>query len=456
MTTLSLTRRAAPRSPLPVLLAGAFMVVLDFFIVNVALPSIADGLGAGDTDLEWVVAAYGLAFAALLVAGARLGDRFGRRRVYMLGLAGFTAASAACGLAPTSQALVVARVLQGATGAIAMPQVLAIIGATYPGAERTRAMTAYGIALGIAAVGGQVIGGALLAAGLGWRACFALNVPIGLAALALAPAAVPESRGQAGARIDVRGTLLLGASLVALLLPLVEGRRAGWPLWTWLSLAAGAVLAAEFVVHQRALAARGGSPLLDLGLFRTRSFTAALVTQLALAGVQAAFFVYLAIYLQQGRGLSPLAAGGVFAILAAAYVAASGPATRATARHARGVVAGGGACLVAGFAATAAAVGGSTILLVPGLVLVGLGIGCAFTPLAFVALSEVAPERSGGASGAMSTTQQVGYAAGVAITGLIFFGQAHAGLTHAFELSLVQLTFFAGLIVAASRLIRAR
>src|SRR3954466_9794086 len=179
---------ASPSTPwraLPVLLAGAVMVVLVFFIVNVALPSIAVDLGAGPSALEWVVAGYGLTFAAFLVTAGRLGDEVGRRHVYAIGLALFTAASAACGLAPSPETLVLARVAQGAAGAVVMPQVLSIIGVTYTGPDYVRALSTYGVALGLAAVGGQVVGGALVqtdVAGLGWRGCFLINVPIGLAA----------------------------------------------------------------------------------------------------------------------------------------------------------------------------------------------------------------------------------------------------------------------------------
>ena len=200
-TTDNLTAWAA----LPVLLAGAFMVVLDFFIVNVALPSIATDLGAGDSSLEWVVAGYGLTFAAFLITAGRLGDDLGRRRVYAIGLALFTVASAACGLAPSPTTLVLARIAQGVAGAVVMPQVLAIIGVTYRGPDYVRAMSLYGMALGLAAVGGQVIGGALVetdVAGLGWRSCFLINVPIGLVALAADAAA----RARVARRAAPRGS----------------------------------------------------------------------------------------------------------------------------------------------------------------------------------------------------------------------------------------------------------
>ena len=302
------------------------MVVLDFFIVNVALPSIAVRLHAGESSLEWVVAGYGLTFAAFLITAGRVGDELGRRRVYAIGLGLFTAASAACGLAPSPTTLVLARALQGAAGAVLMPQVLSIIGVTYRGEDYVRALSAYGVALGLAAVGGQVIGGALVQTGLGWRGCFLINVPIGLAALLLTPRLVPESRSPLRGRIGVTSAIVLATGLVAVLLPLIEGRQHGWPAWTWISLATAPAILAAFVRQQGQIRRRGEIPLVDLGLFRERSFSAGVLTQLFLASAQASFFVYLALYLQNGRGLSPLEAGGVFTILAAAYVVVSGPA----------------------------------------------------------------------------------------------------------------------------------
>ena len=445
---------------LPVLLAGAFMVVLDFFIVNVALPSIATDLGAGESSLEWVVAGYGLTFAAFLITAGRVGDEFGRRRVYALGLGLFTAASAACGLAPSPGTLVLARIAQGVAGAVVMPQVLSIIGVTYKDADYVRALSYYGVALGLAAVGGQVIGGALVqtdVAGLGWRGCFLINVPIGLAALAATPRLVPESRAPARARIDLPGAVVLALGLTAVLLPLTEGRQHGWPAWTWITLGVAPLILGEFVVHQARLARRGGGALLDLGLFRERTFAAGVLTQLFLACAQASFFVYLALYLQDGRGLNPLEAGLVFTILALAYVAVSGPAPDLTKRFGRSVVAAGGASLAAGLLALALAtaevgVGGSILVLVPGLVLVGAGIGLCFTPLTSTVLSGVDPARAGAASGAMGTITQVGYALGVAVTGVIFFGAGH-DLGHAFKLSLLQLSALALGIVVMSRLL---
>ncbi len=436
----------SPWGALPVLLAGAFMVVLDFFIVNVALPSIATDLGAGESALEWIVAGYGLTFAAFLITAGRLGDVFGRRRVYATGVVLFTAASAACGLAPSPDALVVARIAQGAAGAIVMPQVLAIIGVAFRGPDYVRALSIYGVVLGLAAVGGQIIGGALVESAAGWRGCFLINLPVGFAALALMRL-VPESRAERRAPLDVWGAVTLAVGLTAILLPLIEGRQLGWPVWTWVSLATAPAIVALFVRRQ----ARLEHPLLDLTLFRRRSFSAGLATQFCLACAQASFFVYLALYLQVERGLSALDAGLMFAILAVAYVAVSAPAPALTQRFGRSVIAAGGVSLTLGLGLLAAVVGGSLEALVPGLLLVGAGIGLCFTPLTSIVLADIDPARAGSASGALSTTQQIGFALGVAVTGVIYFG---AAADEAFTLSLIQLTAVAACIVGASRLLR--
>jgi EmrB/QacA subfamily drug resistance transporter len=455
------TDSSAPWSALPVLLAGAFMVVLDFFIVNVALPSIATDLHAGDSALEWVVAGYGLTFAAFLITAGRLGDGLGRRRMYVIGLALFTLSSAACGLAPSPTTLVAARIAQGLAGGVLMPQVLAIVGVTYRGPDYVRALSIYGVVLGLAAVGGQVIGGALVETdllGLGWRSCFLINVPIGIAALILAPRLVPESRSDQTKRIDFAGAGLLAVGLTSVLLPLIEGRQHGWPAWTWISLGMAPLIVGAFLRRQQRLGRTGGDPLLDLRLFESRAFSAGLATQLFLASAQASFFVFFALYLQMGRGLGALEAGLVFTILAVAYVVTSGPAPGLTARFGRAVVAAGGLALTAGLVVLALAVeeigtSGTLLALVPGLLLVGAGIGLCFTPLTSIVLKQVDPARAGSASGAMSTTQQVGYSLGVAVTGVVYFGASDQGIGHAFQVSLLQLAAVAAGIVVASRLL---
>jgi EmrB/QacA subfamily drug resistance transporter len=450
--------------PLPVVLAGTFMVVLDFFIVNVALPSMQSELGASDSAIEWVIAGYALTSAIFVITAGRLGDRFGRRRVFSLGLALFTLASAGCGVAATPSQLVIARLVQGVAAALLSPNVLSLIGVLYSGPDRLRALSVYGTVMGLAAVGGQLIGGLLMSAdpaGLGWRSCFLINLPVGIAALVLAPRVIPESRQSVAPALDKRGTLLATAALTAVVLPLLEGRQHGWPAWTWLSLAAAPVLLAGFVAHQRRLTRRGGSPLLDMALFGHRSFSAGLVTQLCFWAGQASFFVVLALYLQNGRGLHPLPAGLVFTILAAAYVAASMRAPELTARHGRGVIAVGALVLAAGHALLLAAVsdigvGGTLIALVPGLVLVGVGMGLVLAPLASTILTSLEPERAGAASGMLTTMQSVGNALGVAITGVIFFGALHSGYARAFELALAELALLLVVVAGLTRLLPRR
>jgi EmrB/QacA subfamily drug resistance transporter len=460
---------AARRAPLlshrwaalPVVLAGTFMVVLDFFIVNVAMPAMQADLHASTGAIEWVVAGYGLTFATLLITAGRLGDRHGRRHMFSVGLGLFTLASAACGLAWSPASLVAARLVQGVAAALLSPQVLSIIGVAYTGPDRVRALSVYGIVLGLAAVGGQLLGGVLVqadVAGLGWRSCFLINVPVGVAALALAARAVPESRGAGATGLDVTGTVLITAGLTAVLLPLVEGRAHGWPLWTWLSLAGAAVLLAAFAAHQRRLARRGGAPLLDPALFADRAFTAGLLTQLVFWCGQASFFLVLALYLQMGRGLDALRAGLVFTILAVAYLAASLKAPGLTPRLGRKLPALGALVLATGHALLATSVAGVGTtgpvgLLAPALLLIGAGMGLVITPLTATVLGAVEPARAGAAAGALSTMQQVGNALGVAVTGVLFFGALHAGFAHAFEVSLVQLAVLCAAVAALTRLL---
>ncbi len=449
---------------LAVVLTGTFMVVLDFFIVNVAMPAMQSDLHAGTGAIEWVIAGYGLTFATFLITAGRLGDQLGRRRMFSAGLALFTVASAACGLAPSPTVLVGARLVQGLAAALLSPQVLSIIGVAYTGPDRVRAISIYGIVLGLAAVGGQLIGGVLVqadVAGLGWRSCFLINVPIGLIALAIAARAVPESRVEGAHRLDLAGTALVTLGLVDIVLPLVEGRQHGWPAWTWLCLGAAPITLGLFAAHQRRLSRRGGAPLLDPELFRERAFSAGLVTQLVFFSTMASYFLVLALYLQQGRGLDALQAGLVFTILAAAYLVASAYAPGLTPRLGRRLPAIGGLVLAAGHGLLALSVadigvGGSIALLVPGMLLEGAGMGLIITPLTSTVLGSMQPRNAGAAAGALSTMQQVGNALGVAVTGVIFFGALDGGFGHAFEVSLIQLALLGTAVTALTWLLPRR
>lgn len=436
------TKPAPHRLALPVLVTGACLIVLDFFIVNVALPSMQRDLHASTSALEWVVAGYALTSAVLLLGAGRIGDRVGRRRMFAIGIAVFTAASAACGLAPSADVLVIARLVQGIGGAMITPSVLALIGVMYDGAARARAVGIYATAMGVAAASGQLLGGVLLhadVAGLGWRTVFLINIPIGVVALAVVGRVVPESRAPHAARTDVVGLTLVTLALTALVLPLVDGRDTGWPWWAWVCLAAAPVLAVEFLWWQRVLVRRGETPLLDPALFRLRTFSAGLLTQFAFWAGQASYFLVLALYLQLGRGMSALDSGLVFTVLAAAYLVSSMRAPALVARFGRTVIVEGALVLAAGHITTLLVVArigvhGEVLALTPGLMLTGAGMGLCLAPITATVLASVDPQRAGAVAGAMSTTQQVGNAVGVALIGVLFFGTT-GGYAHAFEVS---------------------
>jgi Na+/melibiose symporter-like transporter len=285
---------------------------------------------------------------------------------------------------------------------------------------------------------------------------FLINLPIGLLALALAPRLVPESRAQRSNPLDLTGTVLLTAGLVTLVLPLVEGRQQHWPAWTVACLVAAPLLLAMFALQQRRLQRRGGAPLLDAEMLRSRAVSAGLLTQLVFWCGQASFFLVLALYLQQGRGLDALQAGAVFTILAAAYLGTSLRAPALTARFGRRLIAFAALTLAAGHGILLAGVaaigtGGSVAALAPGLVVIGAGMGLAITPLTATVMSGVDPQRAGALSGVLSTMQQVGNSLGVAITGVIFFGALHGGFGPAFEVSLAEI---AGVLVVVAALTR--
>lgn len=450
--------RGASTGTLLVLLTGIFITTLDFFIVNVAIPDIQRGLGAGATAVQWVVAGFGLALGGGLITGGRLGDLLGRRRMYALGLALFTAASLACGLAPSPGSLIAARVAQGLAAALLMPQVLGIINGAFTGERRARAFTAYGLALGLGGVFGQLIGGALIEAdlfGAGWRSIFLINVPVGLVTLALVRRTVPAQARTRGTRLDVTGTVLVTLGLVALVLPLIEGRRLGWPAWTWASLGASAVLLAMFATYQYRLDRRGGAPLVAPSLFRERSFRVGSGLALVYTLAMASFFLYLALYLQQGRGLSALESGLLLVTLGAGYFAASTRATAIAARIGRQVLALGAAVQATGCLLLTTALGHGIAWLIPGLVLVGAGMGFVLAPLSALVLSGVTDRHAGSAAGVLSTAQQVGNALGVALVGIVFYGAA-GGISDAFKTSLLPVMAFCAATATLAQLLPRR
>ncbi|WP_188188988.1 MFS transporter [Nonomuraea sp. SYSU D8015] len=411
---------------LPVVLVAVFMTTLDFFVANLAVPSIRADLGAGDAAVQLVIAGYGLAYAAGLIVCGRLGDLYGHRRVFTAGLALFTLASAACGLAPEAEALVPARVCQGLAAAMLAPQVLVLLRVLYEGAALARAFSWYGTAVGLAGVSGQAVGGLLVAAdplGLGWRACFLVNVPIGIAALALTGRVLPRTPGTGDRHdLDVTGAVLVAAGLVAVVLPLVEGREQGWPAWTWLCLTAAAPTLAAFVRRQRRLAASGRAPLLEPAVFGEQGFAGGLVAVALLFGTSAGLSFVLALYLQDGLGLSPLAAGAVCTALNAGFFLASLRAERVPPTVAA-------LTLVSGLALLGHVVwrGSGPCLVAAALLVTGGGMGLLMAPLISSVLSRVRRERAGAAAGVVGTVQEAGGVLGGVITGAAFFGALGGG-----------------------------
>jgi len=483
--TVTAVRQQVPAPPadrlrwgtLLVVLAGVFMTTLDFFIVNVAIPSVQRDLGAGAGAIEWTVAGFSLAIASGVITAGRLGDRFGRRRLYGIGLALFTLASLACGVAPTAGSLVAGRIAQGLSAALMAPQALAILGTAFAGHARARAFSAYGLSMGLAAVFGQLIGGLLIRAdvlGLGWRSCFLINVPVGVLALAALRRTVPPSAGTGRARLDLAGMVLVTAALVATVLPLISGQSAGWPLWTVLSFVAAALLYGAFVGYQWRLGRRGGrtlagagsasvaggAPLIELDLFRERAFSAGLVAQLVFWMGQGSFFLVFALYLQQGHRLDALNSGLVFAAIGGGYLVTSTLSHRFAARLGRQAVALGTLVMAAGLvllSETVRHIGvtGPVVDLTPALAVDGAGMGVALAPLVSIVLARVRPEHAGAASGVLSTAMQVGGALGVAVVGLVFYRFLGPTLdyAHAFRAAIAVLVVVALAVAATVQLL---
>ncbi|MYW18519.1 MFS transporter [Streptomyces sp. SID2955] len=410
-----------------VLLAAALPLV-DFFIVNVALPTIGADLAAGEAVLELVVAGYGLAYAVLLVLGGRLGDLFGRRRLFLGGMTAFGLTSLACGLAPGAWSLVAARVAQGASAAAMLPQVLATIQSATSGARRAKAMSLYGATAGLAMVAGQILGGVLVAAdlaGTGWRAIFLVNVPVVVLGLVLAARFVPETRSQHPEPVDGPGTVLLAVSLLTLLAPLTEGRAAGWPLWTWLSLAAFPFAVAAFWVVERRADRAGRTPLVPPSLFRVPSMRRGLELIVPFSVGFSGFMFVIALALQQGARLGPVAAGLTLAPMAVTFLFVSLAGPRLIARFGTRVVTAGAVLQGAGVLLIVLAAWrdwphlGFGVLL-PGTAVAGAGQALQLPNVMRIVMSEVPPARAGVGSGVMVTTQQSALALGVATLGTLF------------------------------------
>jgi MFS family permease len=423
---------------------GGLLPSIDFFIINVSLPSIHASIGATSAEIQLVVSGYAASYAVFLITGGRLGDLYGRRRLFLIGMAGFLATNALCGLAVTPLELVIGRVLQGFFAALLVPQVLGSIRALFPSAsELAKALSCYGVMMGLAASIGQFAGGALVewdALGLGWRTVFLVKLPIGIPVLLAAWLMVPETSASGRQRLDVGGALLVSLTLTCLVLALSEGRQEGWPLWTLAMLAIVPVLAGIFVWFERRVSARGGNPLLDLSLLAIPSFRRGTLVG-TLFFFTTAFYVLFAIYEQEGYGTDPLYTG--LAILPYGVGLFVGPAVTAPlARLRPWLLTIGMAIQVAGYGGVAAviAAGYEEWPVVLTVLLAGFGQGIAYPRLFNTVLGGVAPHQAGVAAGVLSSALQIGAAVSVAAIGSLFFavlgtGAGRDAYAHAFVIA---------------------
>ncbi|MGZ4267821.1 MAG: MFS transporter [Solirubrobacteraceae bacterium] len=369
--------------------------------------------------------AYTLTFAVFLITGARLGDIFGRRRLFLVGSAGFTAASAACALAPSPTVLIAMRVLQGAFGAVLIPQGFGMLKEVFSEEEMPKVFGLFGPVMGLAAVGGPILAGALVDAdlwGTGWRMVFLINVPLGLLALAGAARFLPRTIAAPGARLDAGGMALVGAAAFALIYPLIEGRELGWPWWSFAVLAAGVALLGAFVAYERR---RREAPLIELSLLRNRSFTSGLAVALAFFAAFGGVLLVLSLFCQLGERFSPARTGLALAPLSIGMVVAMPVSFALVERIGRVLIHAGIAVAGAGLVVLAAMVHGragvSAWTLTPGLVVAGVGTGLVFGQLFDVILAGVGHHETGSASGVLNAIQQLSFALGVAGVGTVFF-----------------------------------
>jgi EmrB/QacA subfamily drug resistance transporter len=413
---------------LAVVLAADVMDLLDSTIVNVAGPTIRHDLGGGASTLQWLGAAYTLTFAVLLVTGARLGDIFGRRRLFLLGSAGFTAMSAACALAPSPEVLIALRALQGGFGALLIPQGFGLLKEVFPEEEMGKVFATFGPVMGLSAIASPILAGLLIAAdlfGTGWRLVFLINVPVGIIALAAAAKVLPRGAATPGAKLDLVGMLLLGLASVGIIYPLIEGHDQGWPLWIFAVLAAGAALLAGFLAYERR---RREAPLIDPGLLRNRAYTDGIMVALAFFATFSGLILVISLFCQLGEHFTPIHTGLTVVPLTVGMVISMVISFALVARLGRHLLHAGILLSAAGAVTLALMVSGadsaSSFALAPGLLISGLGAGLVFGQLFDIILAGVAMDEVGSASGVLNAVQQLANALGVAVLGTVFFSAA--------------------------------
>ncbi|WP_367129675.1 MULTISPECIES: MFS transporter [Streptomyces] len=420
---------------LVVVLVAELMNALDGSVVDTALPSIRDDTGASTAAVQWIHAAYALTFALGLITGGRLGDLYGRKRVFLLGTGVFTAASLLCGLAGTPALLIAARVVQGGAAAVMVPQVLATLHVTFDEGSRAKAFGLYGTVMSLGSVAGPVLGGVITGAdlfGLGWRPIFLINLPIGLAAVLLGLRHLPESRDRDARRLDVVGVALSGLGMVLIAWPLTVGGEHHWPAWSLVMPAAGLVILAVFVLQQRARTVRGGAPLVVIALFRNRAFSVGTAAQFVFGLLSGVFFLTWTLFMQDGLALSPGQAALGFVVASLGEMGGAWLAMSLAARLGRRAPQAGAllaAASLGGYAWIIAdqGTGLSLALTVAPMLLVGLGLGMIGAVLADMTLGQVEGGNAGSASGVFNTSTQLGIALGTALTTVVFFAHSPAG-----------------------------
>ncbi|MEI7029403.1 MFS transporter [Streptomyces pratensis] len=412
-------------------MTAAFMDLVDVTIVNIAIPSITRDTGASVSAIQWITAGYALAFAAGLITGGRLGDIYGRKRLFLIGIAGFTVASALCGLAGGPEILVAARVLQGATAALMVPQVLSIVHATFPAHERGKVFGLFGAVVGLGAVSGPLLG-ALLTEwdlfGLGWRPIFLINLPVGIAGLVLGAKFITESKAPKAVRLDLAGVGLVTLAMLMLIYPLTRGHELDWPLWGHVSMVGSLFVFGALVLYQRQKSLAGGSPLIEISLFRVKSFAAGIAVQLTFGVALGIFFLVWTLYMQMGLGWSVLRAGTTGIPFSVAVSLAAGISVqKLVPRFGRRVLQGGALLMITGlliylWEAERYGLAITSWQMALPLVVMGVGMGLIVAPLTDAVLSEVPKEHAGSASGLINTVQQMGMALGLGLVSVVFFG----------------------------------
>lgn len=451
---------------LGVLLLTGFLVLLDTSIVVNGLATVQRDLGASYAQVQLVLAGYSVAYGMLLIPGGRLGDLYGRRRLFALGLAGFVLASALCGLAPSADALTVFRILQGLSAGLMFPQISSLTQVMFGLSERPRAFGLQGAMVGLGIVAGPLLGGALIGAdilGLSWRPIFLINVPLGLLGVWLAFRLLPESRAERTRSLDLVGVGLVSLGMLLLTYPLVQGRELGWPAWSLGMLAGGVLTLALFMLQQIGLTRRVGSGLLELSLFREPAFVVGASISFVFQTGVLSFFVSMALFMQNGLGFSPIHAALALLPFQLSIAVSSLNSARLSQRLGRWVLNLGAALLTGGvilivFTVEQAGVGLQGYELIPALIVGGTGFGLIAAPLQATVLRRVPPEFAGSASGILATLNQVGSALGVAIMGIILLGQlgpqpGPERFVEAIQVSLqYQLAVFVGVYLLASLL----